>query len=168
MISTRGRNNSLVVDRTCVAVKDVCEAVSRYNTVEEIIQRFQVNETELFECIDTFTDINEISDKDFVKFEWEDVEGNVDLNTTAVSDWVYLSVIGYGRVFSPECQTFRDLYSFGLEQIFMDCLKDVIDGNRNFEEVSSLHGMIFQSFEQVYGHVSSEKAQKLLVSWEGK
>jgi len=168
MISTRGNNNTLVVDRTCVPVWDLCYAISNYKNPAELKQRFQVNTEEIFACIDAFSDMNGPTENDFVTFTWEEIDGDVDLNTTKISDWVYLTVINYGRTLEANTEVFNDLYTRGLEAVFTDCLNDIIDGNRNFEDASDVHRIVFTSFEKEYGHVDAEKANKLLVSWNNE
>ena len=165
MIESRGPNNTLVTSRTCVPVVELCHAVSKVRNPAELMRKYQVNREEIFACIETYSDIKGPTKKDFVEFEWETVEGDVDLNTTACSDWVYLSVVTYGRTMKPNEEVFNELYTLGLEGIFTDCLNDIISGNRAFEDASDIHRIIFTTFEKSYGHVSADRAQELLVHW---
>lgn len=173
MIGARGPKNTLVLERNCVAVNDICAAVINDDIPDRITERFPVTEEEIFECIDAYIDMRGPTENDFVEFEWDNMHGqdneiDIDVTTTGISDWVYLSVLTYGKAFSPTERRFPELYARGLESIFTDCLEDIQSGNRQFEDVSKVHEIIFSSFEKVYKPVDAQRASELLNAWQSK
>ena len=163
MISSRGPNHVLVLDRVGIKITEVCDFVLDAVDAEQVSKKFPINEEEIFECIDALVDSYGPSENDFLELSVSKnpVSDELDVTTKGVSDWVFLSAVSYGRVMNPSSSLFRELYGNALEQIVVDCLFDISTDVANYEN-SELHKIVFDSFVDVYGPVSKEKAIELL------
>lgn len=170
MISGRGPHNVLVVDRTCVPVWEVCDQAIEHGDVEQLLKRFNITEREIFECFDAFSDLNGPTHKDFIEYEVDpDAEvGDWDLDvfTSAVSDWVFLTVITYGRTIYEAETDLSKLFTVGLSQIFKDCLTDISNGHFSSGDVSSIHELVFMSYQEQIREISTADATDILANWK--
>lgn len=169
MISSRGPNNVLVVERSCVPVFEVCESVTARYTVDDLKARYQVTEDEIFECIDAFSDLYGPSSNDFIEFDCTESTKldftDLDVDTVAVSDWVFLTIITYGRTLNMHSVDFSLLYEIGIEAIFVDCLRDIARGSIDYSDISAIHSIVFNSFETQVQSISKQQAKQLLEYW---
>lgn len=173
MIGSRGPENVLVVDRTCVPVYEICDAVIYSTTPEDIMQRYQVSSEEVFECIEVFADLAGPSENDFielVKLDPEETEEGtdieIDIETAAVSDWVFLTLVGIGYTDRPEVSEFRYLFAYGLQSVLIDCIKDIKIDCKDYE-LSDIHLICYTAFTNAYGDLTKEEATNLLEILDG-
>jgi uncharacterized protein (DUF433 family) len=163
-IESRGPNHVLVLERTAVPVNLIADQVSCRVSIERIMQRFPITESEIFECIETWCDIRDASENDFIKFDVEFSNGDLNVMTMGISDWIYLSLVSQGKIYHPNTSDLQELFKLGIEQIIVDCLMDLRDGNTNFE-MSELHDMIWAEFSRQYQEkLDVDKIQELLYS----
>lgn len=161
MITKRGPNNILVVERTAVPVAEVCSELIRKETFSEVTETFPVNKEEILECIDIFCSGFGPRENDFLEVICTVIEGDIELETVGLSDWVYLSLVELGVVFLPETDDLMELYVKGLEQVMYDCLTDKMAGLKDFRN-SGVHDVVFTGFEEAYGKIDKKEAEKLL------
>ena len=162
-IESRGPNNILVLSQSAVPVNDICDLVCSRQELATILRKYPVTVEEVFECLDAWVDTRDASENDYIKFDVEFNEGDLDVMTMGISDWMYLSLVVQGRVYFPDNSDLERLFMLGMEQVITDCLMDVRDGNTNFE-MNELHRIIFEEFERTHGQVSEDKANELLLS----
>lgn len=164
MISSRGPNHVLVVDRTCVPVFEICDAIIHEPELDVIIQKYQVSVDEVFECIEVFADLAGPSKNDFielVKVDPADDDADIDIETAAVSDWVFLTLVHFGKDETTSTQNFRYLFAFGLRAVILDCVKEIYSGYDDFKQ-SEIHNICYQAFIDTYGEITKEDAANLL------
>ena len=128
------------------------------------MQRFPVTESEIFECVQAWCDIREPSENDYIKFDVEYLEGDLNVMTMGISDWIYLSLVSQGKIYHNDINSLEELFKLGMEQCIVDCLMDLRDGNTNFE-MSELHSMVWAEFQRQYTEkLDVDKIQELLYS----
>tara|TARA_B110000444_G_scaffold14259_1_gene12207 strand:- start:8520 stop:9044 length:525 start_codon:yes stop_codon:yes gene_type:complete len=162
-IQSRGPNHILVLERSAVPVNDIADMVCSRQEIALIIKKFPVIEEEIFECLDAWVDTRDASENDYIKFDVEFANGDLDVMTMGISDWMYLSLVVQGRVYFPTESNLEKLFMLGMEQVITDCLMDIRDGNTNYE-MNELHRIVWDEFERTYGPVSEEKSAELLLS----
>lgn len=164
MISVRGPDSILVVDRTAVPVEEVCAAVLDSDAKEQVIERFPINDDELFGCLEVFSDTQGPLFKDFVEISCTNDAGEtLEIETLAVSDWVYLTAVYLGYQVFPNENRFYTLYALGMESVMYDCLLDLKNGRASFNH-SDIHRIVFDAFIRAYGDLTDADIEKLLVS----
>jgi len=162
-IESRGPGNVLVLERSAVPVNDVCDLVCSRQELATILRKFPISEIEVFECLDAWVDTRDASENDYIKFDVEFNEGDLNVMTMGISDWMYLSLVVQGRVYFADVNDLEKLFTLGMEQVITDCLMDIRDGNTNYE-MNELHRLIWDEFERTWGPVSVEKSKELLLS----
>lgn len=162
-IQSRGPNNILVLERSAVPVNDICDLVCSRQELKVILRKYPITEAEVFECLDAWVDTRDATENDYIKFDVEFSNGDLDVMTMGISDWMYLSLVVQGRVYFPEEVDLERLFMLGMEQVITDCLMDVRDGNTNFE-MNELHRIVYEEFERTHGAVDEAKAKELLLS----
>jgi hypothetical protein len=169
MIAGRGPQSVLVVDRTCVPVWEVCDQAVEHGDFPKLLTRFNITEAEVFECFDTFSDLNGPTGNDFIEFAPEDIaeQWDLDVITAAVSDWTFLTIITYGRTINESELDLGELFTIGLAEIFRDCLTDVAEGHFNTGDISAIHELVFMSYQAQIKEISSTLAQDILAHWKG-
>jgi len=145
MISFRGPEQIMVVDRTTVPVSSVCDAVIDSNSISDVLQRLPINEEEIFAAVDAMVGIVGVSYRDHVKFKCDRDEEDVSVETVTVTDNVYLNALLFGREQQPEEKHLFSLYAYGIESIMFDCLLDIKDGKHYYQN-STIHSMVYQAF----------------------
>lgn len=163
MISVRGPDRILVVDRTAVPVSTVCDAVTTSKSVGDIINCLPITEQEVFAAVDAVVSLNSISDRDYIRFQCDREQDEVSVDTVAVTDTVYLNALIFGKEQRPTEQDLYTLYAYGIESIMFDCLLDISNGDCYYKN-SDLHSMVYESFCQAFGKPSQEEVQGLLNS----
>jgi len=150
-ISTRGPKNILVLDKTGVQITEVCDFVAEHRDITKTISRFAITADDVFECIGTFVDVSKSSKKDKIDLMYIPAEdGEYDIETTAITDRIFFMVIDYAKAILPDHDSINDLFRYGLELIINDCMEDIKNNNRNFEN-SEIHEVVFKSFEKMSG-----------------
>lgn len=162
-IQSRGPNNILVLERSAVPVNEIVDLVCSRQPLTTILRKFPIGEAEVFECCDCWVDTRDATENDYIKFDVQFTNGDLDVMTMGISDWIYISLVNQGRVYFPEESNLEKLFMLGMEQVIADCLMDIRDGNTNFD-MSELHRIIYEEFERTYGKVDVEKSKELLVS----
>ena len=162
-IESRGPNNVLVLERSAVPVNGVCDMVCTRQELSLIRRKFPITTFEVFECIEAWVDIRVASENDYIKFDVEFNNGDLNVMTMGISDWIYLSLVMQGRIYNPDNDKLEELFMLGMEQCITDCLMDIRDGNTNYD-MSELHDIIWTEFERTYGIVDDNKVNELLLS----
>ena len=162
-IESRGPNNILVLSNSAVPVNDISDLVCSRQPLSTILRKYPVTEEEVFECLDAWVDTRDASENDYIKFDVEFSNGDLDVMTMGISDWMYLSLVVQGRVYFPDNNDLEKLFMLGMEQVITDCLMDIRDGNSNFD-MNELHRIIYEEFERTHGAVDEDKAGELLLS----
>ena len=170
MIAGRGPQNVLVVDRTCVPVWEVCDQAIEHGDIKQLLTRFNITQKEVFECLDAFSDLNGPTSNDFIEFADvpadEDDSESLSVITAAVSDWVYITIINYGRTLREDVTDLTSLFAIGLAEIFRDCLTDVSEGHFNSGDISEVHELVFMSYQSQIKLINAEDANRFLANWK--
>ena len=160
-ISTRGPRNIMVLDRNCVPVNSICDQLCIGTETKVIQRRFAITVDEIYSCVDAWVDTRICTEQDFIKLSVFSNEGEFDVSTTGITDYVFLSLLALGRLTHPEVNNASMLHAFGLESIITDCCFDIVSGNTHYE-MSELHDIVFQEFSRHYGAVDKSSAKELL------
>lgn len=154
-VSSRGPNNTVVLDRSGVPINAVCDAIAEHKNIDWIKQRYPVTTDEIYLCVETFVDITRPNKKDSLQLRVipsDNPARNFDLETTLITDRVFFSILTYARGVMPMCDSVQDLYRYGIEIILNEALTDIKDGNYSFEN-SDIHSIVFDAFASVYDNV---------------
>lgn len=164
MISVRGPENVLVIDRTAVPVEQICDEVLESHEKSQVLAKYPITELELFGCLEAFSDTQGPLYRDFVSISCEkNANDDVEIETLGVSDWVYLTAVYLGHQVMPNEDRFDTLYAYGMESVMFDCLLDIKNGRASFDH-SDIHRIVFDAFIDAYGDLSMEDVDKLLTS----
>jgi len=161
MISSRGPNHILVLDRLSLPIRDIADAVITKTNFSDICKKYLITVDEIYACIETFTETHGPSENDFIEIQCERIDGDIQVETAGLSDWVFLTALTYGRSLSENEDVIRRMFAFGLEAIMVDCLTDIKLNSDGYKH-SQIHSMVFESFEQAYGTVSIDEVDMLL------
>jgi len=160
MISTR--NGYLVTGKFSVPVREITECIIERQELENITKKYPVNEKEVFECLDAVADLDTFSSKDKLKLKNVGTEEDMQVQTVAITDNLFLKIIQYGRIFSQTEKDFNKLFDIGFLNLSFECYEDLKNGHREFEN-SELHSIVFEAFENMIdGKLSIEKIYNLL------
>ena len=163
-ISTRGPRNVLVLDRTAVPINLVTDYVCSRMDVAKLKQKFPITEDEIFLCAETWADVRDATENDFIEFSVTTVDGEIDVITKGISDWVFLSLVSIGRQHKPSCIDYDELYLIGVQAVFVDCFLDIVNNNTHYE-LSDVHNILYKEFSAKYGQeITSDNAKDILRS----
>lgn len=163
MISTRGPNQVLVVDRSAVPVHEVCSALIHNPDISTVVQKYPVTFDEVTECISAFCDMAGPSIYDFIEITCTKKNDVVEVETAGLSDWVFLSAVQIGMSEMPAETSVNVLYAKGVEVVMIDCLIDMYK-DTEYYKYSELHTMVIESFIQAYGPIERGDLVMLLIS----
>lgn len=165
MISTRGPDNIVVLDRLAIPIFDICSSVIYLDTVTEILEKFPITRYEFKESLQFFYDNCGPDEHDFIELECVRDGEHMDVDTAGLSDWVYVSAVLAGYLNTPETDIILTLYSNGLKSFMKDALVSIIEGAPFNTEMSR---MILEAFEESYGDVTAVDASALLQTLEAE
>lgn len=160
-ISTRGPRNVLVLDRNCVPVNQVCDELCREGNTAHICRKFNINSDEVFACAEAWVDVREAQPEDFIRLTIYENNAEYDVQTTGISDYVYLTLLATGRMMHPEVDSTSMLHAYGLESVITDCCFDITGGTDHYK-MSAIHKIVFEEFENKYRQVDSITAKQIL------
>lgn len=163
MISTRGPNRFLVVDRNAVPVHEVCSALIHIPDINKVIQKYPISYDEVIECVSAFCDIAGPTMYDFIEITCNKNGNNIEVETAGLSDWVFLAAVNIGADALPGETNVNILYAKGVETIMIDCLIDMYK-DVEYYKYSDLHNLVIESFIQAYGPIERSDIAVLLVS----
>lgn len=161
MISVRGPQQILVVDRVAVPVTAVCDAVIDLRTKSEVRSVLPITESELFGAIDAMVNIVGINHRDYINFSCDRQLEDITVETDSVTDNVYLSALLFGYDLRPQEDHLFSLYAHGVESIMYDCLLDCSHGSTHYMH-SELHSLIYDAFCKAFGEPTPDEILKLL------
>jgi hypothetical protein len=159
MITTRGPDKILVLDRLAIPIFDVCSSFIDLDNVSEILEKFPLSKDEIKECMIFFHDNCGPYEHDFIDLVCSQEDSDMTVETAGLSDWVYVSAVLRGMLSSPEVNSILELYSIGLQLYMFDALDAVTNG---LPQPSPMSQMVFDAFEANYGIVEPIDAAMLL------
>lgn len=161
MISTRGPNNVLVLDRSTVPVVEICSAIISMDDITDISKKYPVSTAEIFACAELYSDHYGPTEYDFIELESQLVDKELEVITVGISDWVFLSLINFAHFDNETTTDIRLLYSMGLQKVLTECLIDIKNGEDHYE-YSDLHRYVLDAFMYVYGPVDQDNVEQVL------
>ena len=164
MISTRGPDNIIVLDRTRVPVDEICEAVADHKPMTWIKNRYPITDEEIFQCLETFIDMTVPVRGDRLELRLlksSSPSRLFDMETVVISDRVYFAILSYARVLAPQCLDVHLLYRIGIESILVECFMDIKDNKFNLDEADGLYRVVFEAFKKIYNSVEANIDQLL-------
>lgn len=156
MISSRGPENIIVIDRNQVPVDEVCEAVADHKTMEWIKRKYPITDEEIFQCLEAFIDMTLPVRGDVLELKLLASSSNArmfDMKTEAISDRVYFAILSYARVLAPQCLDVHLLYRIGIESILVECFMDIKSGTFDPTTADGLYQIVFEAFKKIYDSV---------------
>ena len=164
MIIRRPKSGREVIERTAVPVTDVIDSLIRKRNINTTQQQFPITEDEIWGCVDYVLDAKNPGKNEKIDFTISyDEDGELCVSTESMTDWVYLTSLTYGRMFSPNTTDLNFLYCVGLENVMREILEDLKTGNTDFSS-SALHNIVHKSFVKSYGELSGQDVILLLDS----
>lgn len=149
MISTRGPNQIMVVDRTGVPVKEVCRAVIAKSKISETCAKFALSEDEVFAAIDAMKDAITIDKEDFIEFSITRTELDVHVETVGLTDCLFLSLVCFGKD-TTESDEIDMLFANGISVVLLNFFKDLENGTDYYMHCD-VSRMVAEEFERAYG-----------------
>jgi len=146
MIKTR--NNTLVIGKLSVPVRNITDSVIDRKTMDYITKRFPVSVEEVFECIDAIADIETLTGAGHLSVRNTGTGQDIILECTSISDVLWLKLIQYGKVFSPNEEKFPLIFDKGFRICAIECLDDVVHNRTDFEG-SEIHSIVFDAIASV-------------------
>ncbi len=145
MIETR--NGNLVVSNKSILVREVTSSICDRQPMDWLLKRFPLTTEDIFECVSTISDLDDFDNSQHIKIVNDGDAQDIQLRTTAISDTMFLKLISFGRIFSPNVENIDELYNIGFKQVAIECYTDLVEGNLDFEN-SELHDIVFQAFDK--------------------
>jgi uncharacterized protein (DUF433 family) len=164
MISKRGSDKE-VLERNAVPVDDVIESLVTKRDLDITLKQFPITDDEIWACVEYYLDQKKNGSR-LAKIEISisyDTNNELCVSTESMTDWVYLTSLTYGRMFSPNTTDLNFLYCVGLENVMREILEDLKTGNTDFSS-SALHNIVHKSFVKSYGELSGQDVILLLDS----
>ena len=146
MIETR--NNTLVIGKLAVPVRNITDSIIDRKSINYITKRFPVSVEEVFECVDAVADIETLNGTGHLSVRNTGTGQNIVLECTSISDVLWLKLIQYGRVFSPNEEKFSLIFDKGFRICAIECLDDIVHNRTDFEG-SELHSIVFEAIASV-------------------
>lgn len=167
MISTRGPKDIPVLDRNAVPLRDICASLIVQNEFTTIENRYAITRDEILYCAQSFVDNYGPEPQDFIEMNvHEDEDGDINVDTAGVSDWVFLEILLLGERLSPTTDA-NIMFVNGLKSIMHSCLTDIKNDLADYE-ASFIHNLVFDSFRQSFGEVTKDNIDTLLYTLDSK
>ena len=142
------RNNHLVVGKRAVLIRDVCDSVCNRKSMEWIQNRYPVDQLEVWECIDTIADIDNLTSGVNLKVKNNSKDKqNIIMEVAQISDTFFIKAIQYGKIFLPDSDNFEEVFNAGLNRLALESYEDVVNGSISYQE-SDLHNLTFNAFNK--------------------
>jgi len=162
MIAVRGPNAIMVLDRTSVPVKEICDALIEARTITDVTARYGITNEEVMECVDAFCDNRSPTPNDFLLLETDFDNHTMDIEAVGLSDWVFFTLLRLGEMYEQQSDELGVLFARGLEEVIHDCLIDVANGKKEYQS-SHIHVLVFEALEQTHGTINQPEAETLLI-----
>ena len=107
-----------------------------------------INGYSQYECIDAIADIETLNGTGHLSVRNTGSGTDIILECTSISDVLWLKLIQYGKVFSPDEEKFSLLFDKGFKISAIECLEDVVDNKTDFEN-SEIHSIVFDAIASV-------------------
>jgi uncharacterized protein (DUF433 family) len=147
-LETRGKN-VVVTSGHAVVVSDIADSLIDGRDFNWLVNRYPISVTEIWEVIDYYAEKVPATDKNFQLHNLGS-DTDVDLEVSKVSDSVYFGLIAFGKVFLPESQDLRVLFTKGLEMIIIEVCNELLD-NGDIDDTSNLHSVVYNELTNVIG-----------------
>lgn len=150
MISTRGPDQILVVDRNGAPVREICGLLIRRNTISSICKRFDITREEMYAAVSAINDLIGISDNDFIEIEISREGDEINVETTGITDLIFLTLLTWGNFFDPDEDEIDTLFQLGMSEVIADILGEIKLGGSDYLD-SDIHSIIAREFFRAYG-----------------
>lgn len=167
MIGVRGPKDIPVLDRNAAPLKDICESLVLRNDFSIIKSRFNITTEELQFCADAFIENYGPTENDFIEIECSSIEGDLEVITAGVSDWVMITVAMMGSRIDTEEDRVNNAFAIGLRSIMHDCLTEVSQ-EKDVASLGFIHDLVYNSFCSSYGDVGVDDSINLLATMDIK
>ena len=142
------RSNHLVVGKRAILVRDVTESVCNRKSMDWIKNRYPIDELEVWECVDTIADIDELPAGVHLKVKNNSKDKqDIIMEVAQISDIFFIKAIQYGKIFLPDSNDFEAVFNSGLNRLALESYEDVVNGSISYQE-SDLHNLTFNAFNK--------------------
>ena len=156
-------NGHLVIGKLQVPVRNVTEYILSRYTLEEISKRFPVTNDEIFECLDAIADHDTIQVNDrLVVVNQSTDKDNILLVTTNISDIIFLKVLQFGHLKTPNENDLNKLFDIGFRELAIESFEDKIAGRGVVEESSEIHSIVSSAIENAIPEITTEEILRYL------
>lgn len=147
-LETRGKN-VVVTSGNGVIVTDIADSLIEGKSFEWLQKRYPVSYEEIWEVVDYYADKVPAKDKNF-KLENVGSDTDIDIEVSKVSDTMYFGLINFGKVFLPQSDNTKLLFTKGLEMVITEVCEELLD-NGDISEASNLHTVVYNELTNVIG-----------------
>lgn len=149
MISSR--NGNLIYGKRAVLISDVVNSVCERKDMEWLTLRYPLAEHEILECIECIADLEDLGRGEHLKLRNAGDSQDIQLETTSISDKIFLKLIQYGRTYSPECTDINLLFDKGFRVCSIEVFEDIVNNVDSFEH-SDLHSEVYKAYINCLGN----------------
>jgi hypothetical protein len=165
MIVTRGPHQIPVIEPQAVPVDQIALELPNRKQLTGIAKRFNISVDEVNEAMNDYITRNDLNSSDYISFECDTLDGELNVTTTQVSPLMFLNALSYGSIFLPEDDFINNLYTKGVAEIIRECLQDIKADSTDYE-CSLIHKIMIDAFQRSYGSVDNQEAALLLLQME--
>ena len=157
------RNNHLVLGKRAILVRDVTDSVANRKSMDWIMQRFPIEESEVWECIDAVADLDLLTSGVHLKVRnTSDDKQDIIIEVAQISDTFFIKTLQYGKIFLPKSNDFEQIFNVGLNRLALESYQDVVNGSISYQE-SDLHLLTYNAFnKELESVLSTDKVLELL------
>ncbi len=142
------RNNHLVVGKRAILIRDITESVCNRKSMDWIKNRYPIDEMEVWECIDTIADIDDLPAGVHLKVRNTSADKqDIVMEVAQISDVFFIKTIQYGKIFLPDSDDFELIFNVGLNRLALESYDDIVNGSISYQE-SDLHNLTYNAFSK--------------------
>jgi len=128
------RNNHLVVGKRAILIRDITESVCNRKSMDWIKNRYPIDEMEVWECIDTIADIDDLPAGVHLKVRNTSADKqDIVMEVAQISDTFFIKTIQYGKIFLPDSDDFELIFNVGLNRLALESYDDIVNGSISYQ-----------------------------------
>jgi len=156
-------NGHLVIGKLQVPVRNITDYILNRYSLEEIRKRFPVTTDEIFECLDAIADHDTIQVNDrLVVVNQSTDKDNILLVTTNISDIIFLKILQFGYLKTPNENDLNKLFDIGFRELAIESFEDKIAGTGVVEQSSEIHSIVSSAIENAIPEITTEEILRYL------
>ena len=147
-LETRG-NNVVVTSGNGVLVSDIADSLIDGKEFTWMMNRFPVSYEELWEVIDFYAEKVPTRDDNF-ELHNLGTDTDIDIEVSKVSDHMFFALVAFGKVFVPQSDDLKYLFSRGLEMTIIEVCEELLETG-SIDGTSNMHSIVHNELTNVIG-----------------